>query len=97
MRGKQIEVNVDANLAQSASTGSLLTVEVLGADGTILAKSAPLRSDGVALRPVWQKRTDLTKLINQTIQLRFTMRFAKLYAFQVVNTLRSKASSSGPR
>jgi len=94
LRGSQIEINADANLAQSASTGSLLRVEVLGSDGTVLAKSHPLRSDGVSLRPQWQNRTDLGKLIDRPIQLRFTMRFAKLYAFQVVNTVRRKTESS---
>lgn len=90
LRGSHVEINADANLAQSASSGSLLTVDVLGSDGTLLAKSSPLRSDGVSLRPQWQKRTDLSELIDRAIQLRFTMRFAKLYAFQIVDTIQSK-------
>ncbi len=88
LRGKHVEVNADADLAQSPSTGSLLTVEVLGADGALLAKSRPLQSDGVKLRPRWQKRADLAAWIGRPIQLRFTMRFTKLYAFQIVSAVR---------
>ncbi|MEO1996424.1 MAG: hypothetical protein ABGZ17_14235, partial [Planctomycetaceae bacterium] len=93
LRGRSIEINADANLARSPSSGSLLTVEVLGSDGAVLATSHPLRSDGVSLRPRWRKRTDLAELIDRPIQLRFTLRFAKLYAFQIVNVVQSKKTS----
>ncbi len=93
LQGKHVEVNADADLAQSASTGSQLIVEVLSDRGNVLAKSHPLQSDGVTLRPRWQKRTDLGGLIGRPIQLRFTMRFVKLYAFQIMNTVRSKVTS----
>ncbi len=91
LRGTQVEINANANLAQSRSTGSLLTVEVLGVRGKALAKSHPLRSDGVALRPRWQNRSTLADFVGQPIQLRFTMRFVKLYAFQVVKAEQDKA------
>ena len=94
MRGKHVEVNADADLAMSPSTGSLLTVEVLDAGRALLAKSHPLQSDGVKLRPRWQKRADLAEWIGQPIQLRFTLRFAKLYAFQIVNTVRGKRKAT---
>jgi hypothetical protein len=85
LRGKNVEVNADADLAQSASKGSMLAVEVIGIDGDVLAESNPIRSDGVALRPPWKKGKDLSALIDRPIQLRFTMRYAKLYAFQIVD------------
>lgn len=90
LRGKNIEINADANLAQSTSTGSMLAVEVLGIDGKVLAASNPIRSDGVALRPAWKKSKDLSDLIGKPVRLRFTMRYAKLYAFQIVDVVDSK-------
>ncbi len=97
LRGKHVEINVDAKLARSPSTGSLLSVAVLGADGKVVAESQPIRSDGVAQRPLWKDRKDLATLIGRPIRLRFTLRYAKLYAFQVVDKARRKASGPGPR
>ena len=85
LRGRNVEVNADADLAQSASKGSMLAVEVIGTAGDVLAESNPMRSDSVALRPQWKKGKDLSALIDTPIQLRFKMRYAKLYAFQIVD------------
>ncbi|MCH7888891.1 MAG: hypothetical protein IIA00_06390, partial [Proteobacteria bacterium] len=68
LRGKNVEINADADLAQSTSAGSMLAVEVLGLDGKVLAASKPIRSDGVALRPPWKQRKDLSALIGRTVQ-----------------------------
>ena len=93
LRGKVVEINADANLAQSRSTGSLLSVAVLGADGKVVAESQPIRSDGVAQRLLWKDRKDLADWVGKPVRLRFTLRYAKLFAFQVVG----KLPSSGPR
>ena len=85
LRGKNVEINADADLAQSTSTGSMLVVEVLGLDGKVHAASDPIRADSVALRPSWKPRKDLGALIDRPVQLRFTLRYAKLYAFQIVD------------
>jgi hypothetical protein len=93
LRGKHVEINVDASLAESSSTGSLMSVAVLGTDGKIVAQSQPIRSDGVAQRLLWKDRKDLAAWVGKPIRLRFTLRYAKLFAFQVVG----KLPSSGPR
>ena len=59
-------------------------MKVLDTAGTLLAESEPIRSNGIALQPTWKNTADLGDWINRPIQLQFTMRFAKLYAFQVV-------------
>ena len=93
LRGKHVEINVDASLAESSSTGSLMSVAVLGTDGKIVAQSQPIRSDGVAQRLLWKDRKDLADWVGKPVRLRFTLRYAKLFAFQVVG----KLPSSGPR
>jgi hypothetical protein len=91
LRGHHLALNADANLAQSAAQGSRLAVKVLDTDGTLLAESEPIRSNGIALQPTWKNTADLGAWINRPIQLQFTMRFAKLYAFQVVSSADSDA------
>ena len=86
LRGQHLALNTDAELAQSAARGSMLVVKVLNIDGTLLAESDPIRSAGIALRPTWKNTADLGAWIDQPIQLQFTMRYAKLYAFQVVRS-----------
>jgi hypothetical protein len=61
-------------------------VKVLDTAGTLLAESEPIRSNGIALQPTWENTADLGAWINRPIQLQFTMRFAKSYAFQVVSS-----------
>ena len=87
LRGQHVEVNADADLAQSASQGSMLAVKVLDTDGNVLVESDPIRSDGVALRPPWKNTEDLSAFIDRPIRLQFTMRYAKLYAFQLVRAV----------
>ena len=91
LRGHHLALNADANLAQWAAQGSRLAVRVLDTDGTLLAESEPIRSNGIALQPTWKNTADLGAWINRPIQLQFTMRFAKLYAFQVVSYADSDA------
>ena len=80
LRGKAIELNVDATLAPSESS---LTVEVLDAAGKPLAESGRICENGVAVRPSWRGRAGLHELMGQPVRLRFRMRYAKLYSFQV--------------
>ena len=80
--GKTLEVNADASISPSASS---LIVEVLDSRGQVLAVSAPINADGVALRPTWTSGKDLSEFIGSTVKLRFKMRYAKLYAYQVVD------------
>jgi len=98
LRGKTLRLNANASLApavrreansEETASGSetylsSLVVEVLGQDGQVLAASEPIHGDGVALAPVWRERKDLVELIDRSVQLRFTLKRAKLYAFQVV-------------
>ena len=72
---------------------TLLLRAVRETDGKVVAESQPIRSDGVAQRPLWKDRKDLAAWVGKPIRLRFTLRYAKLFAFQVVG----KVPSSGPR
>jgi len=83
LRGTTIELNANATLAPSAS---YLTVEVLDAAGKTLAESERICQDGVAIRPAWEGRRDLGDLMGQPVSLRFSMRYAKLYAFQATDS-----------
>jgi len=80
--GDQLELNLDAS-------GGQVFVELLDdlgqpIPGFTLADSDVFQGiDGLQLTPSWQGQTDLSSLMGQTIQLRFTMRSADLYAFQV--------------
>jgi hypothetical protein len=85
LRGRTLEVNADAALAPTESSRSSLSVEILSPEGKVLATTEPMFADGVALRPRWKERNDLGDLIGKPVQVRFTMRFAKLYAFQIVD------------
>ena len=78
LRGKHVEIIVDASLAESSSTGSLMSVAVLGTDGKIVAQSQPIRSDGVAQRLLWKDRKDLAAWVGTPSRGRFTLGYAKL-------------------
>ncbi len=99
LRGSQLELNANVAIAHAGrrhqprsslpyedpGNQSSLMVEVLGEDGELLARSQPLSGDGIALRPVWKGRTDLKELRARVVQLRFTLIYAKLFAFQLVD------------
>jgi len=81
LRGEGLQINADATCSPTLSS---VVVQVQDPEGKVLATSAPLRADGVALEPVWEGRGDLSEFAGQPVRLRFTMRYAKLYAFEVV-------------
>ncbi len=99
LRGSQLELNANVAIAHAGrrhqprsslpyedpGNQSSLILEVLGEDGELLARSQPLSGDGIALRPVWKGRTDLKELRGRVVQLRFTLIYAKLFAFQLVD------------
>jgi hypothetical protein len=76
--GDRLEVNADAR-------GGNLRVEVLDARGNPLKGyvSQPITTDALRTVPKWQEVSDLAKLKGQTVRLKFTLKNAKLYAFQV--------------
>ena len=82
LQGPTLLVNLDA------SHGELM-VEVLDAGGQIIpgygaAEAVPQkRVNGLRLRHAWKTRSALTELIGRTVRLRFRLRLADLYAFQI--------------
>jgi hypothetical protein len=82
LEGTKLEVNVDAKQGQ-------VLVEVLGDDGQPIsgfsqseAEAQPV--DEIRLRPRWREQRDLTSLKGKVVQLRFRLKNARLYAFQIV-------------
>ena len=72
-----------------------------GAFGNPAVRTPALDSlfgDGVALTPTWKDGVDLAGLVGQPAQLRFGMRMAKIYAFQVADAdpVRVRRSASLP-
>ena len=74
------------------ATGDLVTAAHASADVAIIAlyegyagKNAESAHgvDELRWQPRWRKQADLSALKNQTVRLRFTLRNASLYAFQV--------------
>jgi hypothetical protein len=78
LAGDRLEINADA------SRGSL-QVEILDTAGRPLKGyvSNPIRTDALRIVPEWNEAKDLSKLKGQTVQVRFTLENAKLYAFHV--------------
>jgi hypothetical protein len=78
----RLEVNADAR------SGSL-AAEVLDEHGRALAglsraECKPLgNADGFRLQLTWDKQSDLSALQGKLVRLKFSLRNAKLYAFQV--------------
>ena len=81
LEGKKLQVNVDASRGD-------LSLEILDADGNrrqgFSGSRAPTYRgiDELRFEPTWPDR-DLSELEGETIQLKFNMRNAKLYAFQI--------------
>lgn len=73
VRGTKLFVNVDAN-------GGACDVEVLGSDGKPLAVSQSVTGDQSRAEISW-KSGSLASVQGQTVQLRFTLRNARLYSF----------------
>ena len=82
LEGDSLEVNVDATKGQ-------VQVELFDASGRPIAgvsgDDAKLYKnvDHLRLRPKWSNRADLSRLKGQTVRLRFRLRNAKLYSFQI--------------
>jgi hypothetical protein len=81
LEGSALEINADAN-------GGQIAVEVLDEHGKPIAglSRADCRQlenvDGLSLRPTWSGKK-LQQIQGRTIQLRFFLKNAKLYAFQI--------------
>ena len=73
LTGTRLFVNV------AAHTGEL-HVEVLDAQGQVIATSAPCRGDQTRAEILWQKG-NLATLKGQTLSLRFRLRNASLYSY----------------
>ena len=86
LAGDDVELNLDAAKGECR-------VEVLDAAGRPLpgftaADSLPLTVDGLRQRPRWREQTSLAAVRGQTVRLRFRLRDATLYAFQVRDSAR---------
>jgi hypothetical protein len=58
-----------------------LAVEILDIEGVVLAESRKVAEDGVRQPCVWKEMEDLEGMAEQTVQLRFRLAGAALYAF----------------
>ncbi|MBI2926032.1 MAG: hypothetical protein HYY24_10035 [Verrucomicrobia bacterium] len=82
LEGRRVEINVAAPNGEAS-------VEVLDAAGNPLAgfteeDATSLRAvDGLRLQPRWPAHADLSALQGRVVRLRFHLRAARLYAFQV--------------
>ncbi|MBT4501589.1 MAG: hypothetical protein HOC74_27925 [Gemmatimonadetes bacterium] len=74
LEGTQLYVNADAD-------GGELAVEILDIEGVVLAESRKVAEDGVRQPCVWKEMEDLEGMAEQTVQLRFRLAGAALYAF----------------
>jgi hypothetical protein len=82
LKGDKVQVNVDA-------AGGYVKVELLDADGSEIpgfsGDAAKLYRDPDKLRlePEWYGQADLSSLKGKQVRLRFTLKNAKIYAFQI--------------
>ena len=84
LEGDTLEVNVDASDGEFA-------VEVLDADGspipsfTLDAADRYEGTDDLRLQPRWREHDDLHALKGRTVRLKFHLRNAGIYAFQITS------------
>ncbi|MBC7818202.1 MAG: hypothetical protein IAG10_15045 [Planctomycetaceae bacterium] len=82
LEGNKLLVNVDAHAGEAS-------VEVLDEAGQPLAgysgdEVVPVTNlDDLRWQPQWKKHTDLSALRNKAVRLKFRLRDAKLYSFQI--------------
>ncbi len=81
LEGSRLEVNVDAQAGR-------VQVELLDENGPISGfsgKDAPeyRAVDDLRLKPAWKDNKDLSALKGKVVQIRFRLRNARLYAFQI--------------
>jgi len=83
LEGDTLQVNVDAK-------GGRFYAEVLDADGKTVPGFAAGQAkvyndvDELRLKPQWKSNKDLSALKGKTVRLKFYLRDAKLYAFQIM-------------
>jgi hypothetical protein len=93
LEGPVLEVNVDA-------AGGALQVEVLDDTGEPIVgyagDAASVRSDvaEVRYRPAWRAGADLSALQGRRVRLRFSLRRARLFAFQLVEPAVAPAAAA---
>ena len=82
LEGRRLEVNVDAHAGH-------VRVEILDEGGKAIpgfsGKSAPeyRAVDDLRLKPAWTNGKDLLALKGNVVRIRFRLRNARLYAFQI--------------
>ncbi len=82
LEGRRLEVNVDARAGR-------MQIEILHENGTPIpgfsGKNAReyLAVDDLRLKPAWENDKDLSALKGKVVRIRFRLRNARLYAFQV--------------
>ncbi len=82
LEGSRMEVNVDARAGR-------IQVEILDENGAAIPgfsgkDAADYQAvDNLHLKPVWKDNKDLSALTGKVVQIRFRLRNAKLYAFQI--------------
>lgn len=69
-------------LNYSTSAMGFVQVEILSAEGRVLAVSDPLVGDDIDQTVVWKNGADIGGHAGETVRLRFTLREADLYSFQ---------------
>jgi hypothetical protein len=78
LEGSQLEVNAEA-------LNGAVKIEVLDASGAALPslRRSYRNIDELRLRPDWDGGADLNTLMGKPVRLKFTLRNARLYAFQI--------------
>ena len=74
MTGRQIRISADA-------AGGLVTASIVDPSGRVLAETEPLRADVTSGLLRWKKLRNLARFAGLSIQLRFHLEAARLYAF----------------
>jgi hypothetical protein len=81
LEGKRLELNIDAKAGD-------IQVELLDANDKPLVgfSSSPVGKpvDQLRFQPKWSSQPDLSSLLGKVVRLRFRLRNAKLYAFQII-------------
>lgn len=84
LEGPALEINADASEGE-------IYVEVLRGDGRVIEGFSrgcafPIKgADGLRIRPRWKEHPTLAPLVGKTVRLRFHMKEARIYAFQIVD------------
>jgi len=79
--GSELELNF------STSAVGFVQVEILDAQGRVLAKSQPMIGDFIAETVAWDGEVDLSALADRAVQIKFTLKEADLYSFRFVDEI----------